>query len=86
MDSIVINFSKSPELKEYFSGKEAGHKCEFTATFQVSEISDEEVKGTIDDITFYHDDKETEVEPSAEEPAMINMEIGGEKMPMETSY
>jgi hypothetical protein len=86
MDSIVINFSKSPELKEYFGGKEPGHKCEFTATFQVSEITGEEAKGTIDDITFYEDGDKTEVEPSAEEPAMISMEMGGEKMPMETSY
>lgn len=87
MDSITINIAGSPELKSYFSTKKPGDKCSFDATFQVSEVTKDEVKGSIDDISFDEDEtnEETEVKPSAEEPAMITMKMGGKEMPMESA-
>jgi hypothetical protein len=87
MDSITINFEKSPELKELFSRKKAGDKCEFEVTVQVNEISPDGMKGTIESITFEDDEgEEKEAEPDAEKPAMIKMEMGGKDVELETSY
>ncbi len=84
MDSITINFSKSPELKELFTQKKVGDKCSFEVEMQVNEITPDEASGSIEKITFEsHDEEEKEVEPDAKEPAMIEMKIGDEKMPME---
>jgi len=86
MDNIDINFAKSPELKELFSRKKPGDKCTFEVTVQVNELNQDSVKGTIQKITFQsHDGEEEEVKPDAEEPAMIEMEVGGKKMELETS-
>lgn len=84
-NDITINYSKSPEVKELFSRKSVGDKCEMTVELIVKEIRPDEVIGSIKKITYEHEGEEETAEPDAAEPAMIKMDVGGEEMPLESA-
>ena len=85
-NDITVNYAKSPEVKELFSRKNIGDICEFTVRMQVNEKNQDEAQGKMKKITFQsHDGEDEEAKPDAEEPAMIEMEVGGKKMELETA-
>ena len=77
---LRLDLTNSPELQDLFSTKKLGETCELTVEFQISDITSNEVVGTIKSVTDYEDDMEDDAEEKTPEPMMeISMSDGEEE-------
>lgn len=80
-NSITIDISDSPSLRDYFAGKEVGHVCVLKIPIQINAKSDTKIDGTIDDdiVAMGEEDEEKELKVDSQQPVAIVMMTGAEK-------
>lgn len=85
-NQLIIDMADNPDLREIFSGKQAGDKCKLTMDLQVMAKTQETVTLAIEKITTDHGyNGVDEAEPSLKEPIMATMHRNrkkGKDMPM----
>jgi len=84
-NTLTIDFSDSPEVKEIFLNKDIGEKCKLTVELQIISRYPEGVQCAIEKIiTDEYDyatggDKSKDVKPDNKEPVMMRMKSKNDK-------
>lgn len=77
---LRLDLTNSPELQDLFSTKKLGEVCELKVEFAISDITENEVVGTIKSVTDYasDEDEEDDTEEKTPEP-MMEISMDGEE-------
>lgn len=71
-NQLRLDYTNNPDLAELFSRKKVGDSCTVEVDFQVDEITDTGVVGTIKNVSS-DDYPDKEAEPEPDKPMMMEM-------------
>lgn len=72
-NKLTLDFGSSPSLASALAGKQPGDKVTIKVEFSIDEITDSDVRGSIEEVEVHESESDDEVEVEASSPVMLVM-------------